>query len=71
MKKTLWFAEDPHPHPDRTWVTQQARQLTWTLQDRPPDVKPMCFLIHNRDTKFTRSFNTIFLSEGIDVVLTP
>lgn len=31
----------------------------------------MKFLIHDRDTKFTRSFDRIFLSEGIDIVLTP
>jgi len=30
----------------------------------------MCFLIHDRDTKFTPSFDRIFLSEGIDIVLT-
>lgn len=58
-------------HPDQAWVTQQARQLTWELQDRPPDLKPMRFLIHDRDTKFTRSFDRIFLSEGIEIVLTP
>ncbi len=49
----------------------QARQLTWALQDRPPDVKPMRFLIHDRDTRFTQSLNIIFLSEGIEIVLTP
>jgi transposase InsO family protein len=58
-------------HPDQAWVTQQARQLTWTLQDRFPDKKPMKFLIHDRDTKFTRSFDRIFRSEGIKIVLTP
>ena len=58
-------------HPNQAWVTQQARQLTWTLQDRFPEEQPMTFLIHDRDTKFTRSFDRIFLSEGIDIVLTP
>jgi hypothetical protein len=58
-------------HPDRAWITQQARQLTWELQDRPLDLKPMRFLIHDRDTKFTRSFDRIFLSEGLEIVLTP
>jgi hypothetical protein len=52
-------------------VTQHARQLTWTLQDRFPEEKPMKFLIHDRDTKFSRAFDRIFLSEGIDIVLTP
>ncbi len=58
-------------HPDQAWVTQQARQLTWTLQDRSPDEQPMKFLIHDRDTKFSRAFDRIFLSEGIEIVLTP
>jgi len=58
-------------HPDRAWVTQQARQLTWVLHDRPPDGRPMRFLIHDRDSKFTRSFDRIFLSEGMEIVLTP
>jgi transposase InsO family protein len=31
----------------------------------------MKFLIHVRDTKFTRSFDRIFVSEGIKIVLTP
>ena len=31
----------------------------------------MRFLIHDRDTKFTRSFDRILLSEGIEIVLTP
>jgi putative transposase len=31
----------------------------------------MRFLIHDRDAKFTQSFDRIFLSEGIDIVLTP
>jgi hypothetical protein len=31
----------------------------------------MPFLIHDRGTTFTRSFDTVFLLEGIDIVLTP
>jgi len=58
-------------HPNRDWVTHQARQLTWELQDRSPDIKPMRFLIHDRDSKFTRSFDIVFRSEGIEIVLTP
>ena len=58
-------------HPNRDWVTQQARQLTCGLQDRHPDAKPMRFLIHDRDAKFTHSFDTVFRSEGMKIVLTP
>jgi putative transposase len=55
-------------HPDSAWVTQQARQLVWELADT---AHPICFLIHDRDTKFTASFDQVFTSEGIEIVLTP
>lgn len=54
--------------PDAAWVTQQARQMLWQLQDREPTIR---FLIHDRDTKFTGSFETVFASTGIETVLTP
>jgi len=56
------------PNPDSTWVTQQARQLIWDLREDPKD---RAFLIHDRDTKFTSSFDTVFSSEGMKVVHTP
>ncbi len=59
------------PHPTGEWVTQQARQLTWTLQNSKDKRLPIRFLIHDRDAKFTSSFNTVFESEGIDIILTP
>ncbi len=55
-------------HPDSTWVTQQARQFVWELADTVP---PMRFLIHDHDTKFTAGFDQVFVSEGIEIVLTP
>ena len=55
-------------HPDSAWVTQQARNLIWNLQDRD---KPIRFLIHDRDSKFCRSFDRVFESEGCEIVLTP
>jgi transposase InsO family protein len=54
--------------PTAAWVTQQARQLTWALADRP---KPFRFLIRDRDQKFTTSFDEVFRAQGIEIVRTP
>jgi putative transposase len=47
---------------------QQARQLTWTLAERP---EPVRFLIRDRDQKFTDSFDGVFRSDGIQIIRTP
>jgi transposase InsO family protein len=57
-------------NPTGTWVTQQARQFTWTLQDEASRSR-FRFLIRDRDSKFTRGFDAVFASEGIKVVKTP
>jgi putative transposase len=53
--------------PDSTWVTQQARQLVWNLND---DSKEFTFLIHDNDKKFTSSFDLVFSSEKIEIIHT-
>ena len=53
-------------NPNGAWVTQQARNLTMTT-----DVAAARFLIRDRDTKFTRAFDDVFLAEGIRVIRTP
>src|SRR5205823_10190899 len=55
-------------NPTGAWVTQQARQFAWTLQEQPGRFR---FLIRDRDSKFTRDFDAVFASEGIRIVKTP
>jgi putative transposase len=55
-------------NPTGAWVTQQARQFAWTLQEQPGRFR---FLIRDRDSKFTRNFDAVFASEGIRVIKTP
>jgi putative transposase len=53
-------------NPTGGWVTQQARNLSFTrLFERTS------FLIHDRDNKFSASFDEVFQSEGIKVIRTP
>ena len=55
-------------HPNQEWVTQQARQVTWVLGERP---EPVRFLVRDNDRKFTRSFDEVFQGAGIRIVRTP
>ena len=55
-------------NPDGSWTAQQARQLAWSLPER---ATPARFLIHDRDSKFTRAFDEVFRSEGIEIIRTP
>jgi transposase InsO family protein len=55
-------------NPTANWVTQQARNLCMAVAKQ---TKPVKFLIRDRDTKFTASFDTIFCAEGISVIKAP
>ena len=55
-------------HPTGAWVVQQARNLSFELAQR---ARPVKFLIRDRDTKFTASFDEVFRSEGIRIIRTP
>ena len=55
------------PNPDGQWTAQQARNLVMQLRDE----QPFRFLIHDRDTKFSRAFDEVFRTEGIKVIRTP
>jgi putative transposase len=53
-------------NPTGGWVTQQARNLGFTgLLERTR------FLIHDRDSKLSTSFDEVFRSEAIKVIHTP
>jgi putative transposase len=54
--------------PNGAWVAQQARNLAWSLQERE---RPLRFLIHDRDRKFTAAFDEVFRTEGVEIVRTP
>ncbi len=55
-------------NPTGDWVVQQARQFAWTLQERRSSFR---FLIRDRDSKFSRDFDAVFTSEGIEIIKTP
>jgi putative transposase len=55
-------------NPTGTWVSQQARQFAWRIQERRT---PFRFLIRDRDSKFARDFDAVFASEGIRIIKTP
>jgi hypothetical protein len=50
------------------WLTQQARNLCYDLTERATPAK---FLIRDRATKFTSSFNAVFAAEGIRIIKMP
>jgi putative transposase len=54
-------------NPDGRWTTQQACNLLVQLGDK----QPFPFLIHDRDTKFSRALDEVFRTEGIKVIRTP
>src|ERR1019366_10423751 len=55
-------------NPDGSFVTQQARNLCFRLDERD---EPLRFLTHDRDAKFSGPFDEVLRSEGIGIIRTP
>ena len=53
--------------PDRDWTVQQARNLALTLGERFEDIR---FLIRDRGSNFTASFDAVFQAAGTRIVRT-
>ena len=54
--------------PGEQWVCQQAKNVAMWLGEN--DVKQR-FILHDRDTKYTASFDAIFKAAGVRIVKTP
>lgn len=65
--RKVWVSSTTY-HPNEQWVLQQARNLLMWLEELGLEAT---HLIHDRDTKFTRSFNRLLVSAGIEIVKTP
>ncbi len=52
-------------HPAQSWVVQQARNLLMDLEDTGTRVK---FVLHDRDSSFTATFDAVFQAAGVRVI---
>jgi putative transposase len=53
-------------NPDAAWVTHQARNFSMA-----DELDGVCFLIRDRDSKYTASFDEVFRTEGARVLKIP
>lgn len=54
--------------PTEAWVTQQARNLSWKLEEEGIELS---VVIHDRDKKFAPKADAVFKAQGARVILTP
>lgn len=55
-------------NPNEAWMTQQARNLVWTLEEEGVQLK---VVVHDRDKKFSARADNVFRSAGARVIVTP
>jgi putative transposase len=55
-------------NPAMAWIVQRARNFTSDLEDAGRRFR---FLVRDRDTKFTASFDEVFRASGIEAIRTP
>jgi putative transposase len=55
-------------HPTGAWTTQAARNLMMDLSDRVTTVK---FLLRDRDSRFTGTFDAVFTADSIRILTSP
>jgi putative transposase len=65
-RRIPWFGVTEKP--DQAWVSQQARNLTWELQELGLEPR---FLICDNDKKFPFAFENTLAAEGLTVIRTP
>lgn len=54
--------------PGGDWVTHEARNVSMELSEQAAAIK---FLIRDRDTKLTSSFDAVFAADGVRIIKTP
>ena len=65
-RRVIWFGVTDRP--DAAWVTQQARNLSWELEDIGVKAR---FLIHDHDRKYGGGSDGVFQAGGVKVIRTP
>jgi putative transposase len=65
-RRVIWFAVTDSP--DAAWVTQQARNVRWELNQLGVHAR---FLIHDHDAKYGGGSNLVFEGDGMAVIRTP
>src|SRR6266571_3490680 len=65
-RRVIWFAVTARP--DALWVTQQARNVSWELNQLGV---PARFLIHDHDAKYGGGSDRVFVGDGMAVIRTP